>query len=682
MLGDGHSAWRTWSVAIAVACMGLGLSSLAWQRLHAFEAASVHRAIDVEARRAHEKLDAQLRERILALARLARQWELQGAPSQAVWEAQARLLLAHTPGYLAIEWVDAQATIRWAVPQAVNRLAVGRSLMPPGADVDSLRRRATFNKAMQGPEPVASRTLMLFQGGRGFSVQVGIGSPEQFAGAIVGVFRMDTTVQAILGADFGSRFTLAVYDGEELAFGEPPDPDMASWARALTLDVFGVPWRINLSPRPETLAQMRLGLPQMVLWGGGVVSLLLATATFLALTAAARTRQVAALLQARSTFLALMSHEIRTPLNGILGILDLFEQAQLDAEQRGLIDTMRTAGLGLRAVLSDVLNLSKLEAGRVQLETAPFALRPTIAAQLALVRGAADAKGLALGHSIAADVPEWVLGDAARIGQVLLNLVGNAIKFTAVGSVQLDVQLSRQTGDDCVLDFAVRDTGIGLAAEVAQKIFQPFVQADSSTSRKYGGTGLGLYISAQLVQRMGGQVAVDSSLGVGSTFRFSCHLQATQAPAPIAAPMAADAAAQPTAGRPRRILVAEDNAVNQLVIERMLASLGHQVRLVGDGAQALQALTESPYDLVLMDCQMPNMDGLQATRLLRAREAPGQHVPVIALTASALAEDEAACRAAGMDAFIAKPINREALLQALNQLPRQALEHAPAAPPR
>ncbi len=357
---------------------------------------------------------------------------------------------------------------------------------------------------------------------------------------------------------------------------------------------------------------------------------------------------------AKSEFLANMSHEIRTPLAGVIGLADLLLKSGLEGRQRDYAALVQSAGESLLRLIDDILDFSKIEAGKLVLEAAPFAPRPLLREICDLLRFRAREKGIQLHLTVPDTLPVWLLGDAARLRQVLLNLIGNAVKFTSAGQVDLRVEANGSR----VL-FRVQDTGIGIAEEARASIFSPFQQADSSTSRRFGGTGLGLAISRRIVLQMGGDIGFESTPGRGSVFWFEVPLPATAEPA-----HAADAPEEMAGSVPRtrRILVAEDDPINQLVAVRQLEVFGFRVTAVSNGREALAALEESPYDLVLMDCQMPEMDGYETTRRLRVREGRAHpRLPIIALTAHALKDDLQRCLDAGMDDYVTKPFHPETL---------------------
>lgn len=445
-----------------------------------------------------------------------------------------------------------------------------------------------------------------------------------------------------------------------------------AWALlvSLHLTLLGHLLATGLTPRiPLTRENLEISR----LTGGGILAwaLLVFSLVYESMNARALRRLDAArgdahaASEAKGRFLANMSHEIRTPISGVIGTTELLLDTELSAEQRELAGAALRSAHALLDIVNDVLDLSKIEAGKLDLEAVDFALDGVLDLVRDVFAVRAAETGIDLRIRRQSDVPAWLRGDPVQLRHVLLNLVGNAVKFTPHGAVDVDVSVARLEGRPKEICFAIRDTGIGIPEDRIASLFDEFTQADGSTTRRFGGTGLGLTIARHLVTLMGGSIQVSSRPGKGSTFAFRLPLvpgtPETSRARETGADLTSTVLPEAISGH---VLVVDDQPVNRTVVARMLEKLGCTVDAVADGVEALAATAKQDYDLVLMDCQMPVMDGFEATAQIRLREAGGRRVPIVALTANALAGDRARCLAVGMDDYLTKPIRR-AQLEAL-----------------
>ncbi|MGE0614835.1 MAG: ATP-binding protein [Bacteriovoracia bacterium] len=650
-----------------VASSMLFLSVLVWQHLLAQEARMIRTAVENANNKHKEEILEYLKQITYAMQRYADRVEFLGTKNQRYLELDSKNYLAGLPVLKRIGITDSHFKVIWSYPPELRHQVSGFD--QSGEDV----RRDAFMAARENRIPTLSRTVELRSGGFGHLLPVALFPGGEFAGAAYATLQTDNIfAQRPISQDFH----LQVQEGGRRVFSEDGrTPAVVGFADRLEIAWGLARWEVVAIPTTAFVDSRSSAAPHTIfalsLFFSALCGFLLRSAARLQVDRLKSMDQLERALydakaatRAKSDFLATMSHEIRTPLNGVIGMSSLLMETKLSQEQQELVHTVSNSGKTLLSLINDILDFSKIESGRMQLEEVEFDVAETLREILKPFELAAKGKNIYFRFD-ADTYGHRVIGDSGRLGQVVSNLVSNALKFTPQGSVLIRLNL-RALGDRTIMRLEVTDTGIGIPDQAKSRMFEAFSQAEQSTSRKFGGTGLGLSISKRIVQLMGGTIGFQSMLGVGTTFRVEFAFRTGQAIAhsPSGEPSTVASSTKPLEGR---VLVAEDNPTNQLVIARMLEKLGCKYHLVANGNEVLDALREAPFDLILMDCQMPDMDGYEATRLIRQSSTLNRAIPIVALTANAGVEDREKCNTVGMNDFLTKPVDRKALEAALRR---------------
>ena len=725
-----NAAPRVWALSMPLfAGASIALFSLAiWVAAEIHQRQNIGRQVDREAESIAGLIRQDLDRRVLALKRMAHRWAQASGTPDAQWEADASAYIRDFPAYQALEYVSPDFHVRKIVPIVGNEQALNLNL----AFED--HRRGALEKARDKRDVTVTAPIQLVQGGRGFLIYVPIYSGDDFHGFILGVMRYETWLNTILEANAPSNHQVEIYANGDIVYSVADGrvPATARWRETATENRYEGNWQVAVTPNALAVAQSQSYVHHWSLAGAMALAFSLACSIRFAAQAKFRASvaqgalielnrtneklnhtvaqlrdQTAELEEARraivvragelemqrdelqtarataeaasrakSEFLANMSHEIRTPMNAILGFADLLRKDQTKATVTDAANTISRNGQHLLAILNDVLDLSKIEAGKFEVEPRACAPRAIIEEVASLMRVRATEKGLALNIDIAPDVPEAISSDPTRLRQILLNLVANAVKFTEEGEIGLNVRCGSIAGSP-KLQFEVTDTGIGITPSQFDSLFKPFTQIESDASRRFGGSGLGLAISQRLAGLIQGEIHVQSEPGRGSTFTLMVDLvpltdETTAQPRVPEDVSPATADAQPISLNGIRVLLAEDGPDNQRLFSLVLTGAGASVEIADDGMTAVEAVLlggtsgegDAEYDIVLMDMQMPVMDGYTATA--RLREA-GYTGPIVALTAHTMVGDRDKCLAAGCDDYAGKPIRPGELLAVVAQ---------------
>ncbi|WP_330202590.1 ATP-binding protein [Cyanobacterium sp. DS4] len=673
--------WRKPQTIISIS-IGVGMaivSMVTFLFLEEYNHRQVENLVQTQLISLRQKTELELKTRVLALERMQQRWEIEKGTPKERWEKDALQYIQDYTGYQSIQWVNPDYYIAWLVPEKGNEDVKNLYIKFEG------RRKSAIETAIIEDKTYISPVVNLIQGDKGFIVYTplwideGENQPPRFDGFITAVFKLNNFLYSVFRQEVWKGYQIFIYQDSQLIYSSiyAPPKDNLQWQQSIDLEYRGINWQVKIIPNNSFLKKYRSILPHVILIVGLILASLLGWSVHLLCEFKQRNQLLIKAKQeaetanlAKSQFLAMISHEIRTPMNGILGMVNLLEDTSLNDIQQEFLLTIRDGGESLLTIINDILNFSKIESNKLQLETKNFSLRQCVKKVIDLLQFQAQEKNLSLTFEIDDSLPEYFLGDIIRLRQILLNLVSNALKFTKQGEVKIIVKGKKINPNDRLsayqILFIVQDTGIGIPLHKQSKLFQPFSQLDASINRKYGGTGLGLAICKGLVEMMQGEIWLESEENKGSSFYFRVVLSLGNNPQTSS--MVSSSVSSPTPQSSLKILIVEDNLVNQKVISLTLKKLGYQADIANHGLDAIQFLKQKDYNLILMDMQMPEMDGIAATKWIRENLPPEKQPYIMAMTANAMDCDRILCLNAGMDDYMSKPINLPLLKEKLQNI--------------